>query len=153
MARLADFDLHIGRERGGDSEPRAENFENERVAELDQFHAPAKAHAERLETLHLLVVGRDLADDGADARREQVQPDESGRGLISGSHNAVKVNCPTRKSTRGRRRVDAAWRNVFFIRWQDSRWMTAGLPVTCGFLSVNCGEIIAVRWRILIRNG
>jgi len=81
MARLADLHLHIGRERGGKAQPRAEHFEDQRVADLDQLHAAAETDAERLEPLHLLVVGRDPADDGADPRREQIQPDESGRGL------------------------------------------------------------------------
>jgi len=140
MARLADFHLHVGRERGGDAQPRAKNFQDERVARFDQLHAAAEAHAERFEALHLLVVGRDLADDGADAWREQIQPDESGCGLISGSHNAVKINCPIRKSTRGHGQVDTIKRNGFSIRRQDNRHSAAGLPVACGFVSVNCGD-------------
>ena len=81
MIWLADFHLHIRRQRGGQAQPRAENFEDQRVADLDQLHATAEAHAQRLEALHLFVVGRDLADDGADAWREQIQPHEGGRGL------------------------------------------------------------------------
>jgi len=115
MAGLADFDLHIRRKRGRNAQPRTKNFEDEWVAHFDQFHAAAKAYAERLEALHLLVIDRDLADNGADARREQVQPDKSGRSLISGSHNAVKINCLTRKSTRVHRRVDATQLDVLFI--------------------------------------
>ena len=144
MAGLADFHLHVGRERGGNAQPRAENFQDERVAHFDQFHAAAKAHAKRLEALHFLVVGRDLADDGADTRRKQIQPDESGCGLISGSHNLVKINCPTRKSTRVHRQADASKRNLFFIRLQDNRHPAIGLPVACDFLSVNCGGIMPV---------
>ena len=60
MAGLADFHLHVGGERGGHAQPRAEHFQDERVADADQFHAAAKAHAQRLEALHFLVVGRDL---------------------------------------------------------------------------------------------
>ena len=141
MVRLADLHLHIRRKRGGYPQPRAENFEDQRVANFDQFHAPAEAHAECLQALHLLVVGRDLPDDGADARREQIQPDESGRGLISGSHNDVKLNFPTRKSTRGQRRVDASRRNVVFIRLKYNRFAATKLPVACHFLSVNCGGL------------
>lgn len=106
MTGLADFHLHIGRERSGDAQPRAENFEDERIAELDQLNAPAEADTKRFEALHLLVVGRDCADDGADARREQIQPDESRLGVISGCHNVVKLNCPTSKSTQAHRQVD-----------------------------------------------
>jgi hypothetical protein len=40
--------------------------------------------------LHFLIVGRDLADDGADARRKQVQPDKSGRGLNCSCHSVAK---------------------------------------------------------------
>ena len=81
MVRLADFNLHMGREPGGHSQPRTENFEDQRVTALDEFDAAAKTDPERFEALHFLIVNRDLADDGADMRRELIQPDESAGGL------------------------------------------------------------------------
>ena len=76
MVWLADFNLHIGRERGRQTQPRTENFQDQRITELDQFHPAAQAHAERFKPLHLLVVGRDLADDGTDTRLKLIQPDK-----------------------------------------------------------------------------
>ena len=76
MVRQTDFHPHMGRERGGHTQPRAENFEDERVTGFDQLDAAAEADAERFEPLHLLIVGLDVADDRADPRRELIQPDE-----------------------------------------------------------------------------
>jgi hypothetical protein len=92
MSRLADFHLHVAGEGGGDAQPRTEHFEDQRVAALDQLHAAAQAHTQRLEALHLLVVNRDFADDGTNTRRELVQPDESVCGLACGCHSDGKIN-------------------------------------------------------------
>lgn len=140
MIGLADFDLHVRRQCGGQSQPRAKNLEDQRIAKLDEFHAPAEAHAERFEALHLLVVGCDLADDGADARRELIQPDEFGLNCVC--HSGGKISCPARKSTQACMLVDANGWNMFFIRLQYNRRSAVRLPVACGFLSVNCGWII-----------
>jgi hypothetical protein len=81
MIRLADFDVDMSRKVGGNSQPRAENFEDERVARLDQFHAPTETDAERFEPLHFLIVRLDIADDRTNTRRELIQPDEGNCGL------------------------------------------------------------------------
>ena len=74
MAGLADFDADARGELGGQAEPRAEHFQDDRVAGADEFHAAAQAHAQRLEALRFLVVGLDAAHDGADARRQLIEP-------------------------------------------------------------------------------
>ena len=81
MIRQADFDLHIRRKRGGQSQPRAKNFEDQRVAHFDQLHATAEADAQCFEALHLLIIGRDAPDNSTDARRELIQPNEFSFGL------------------------------------------------------------------------
>jgi len=80
MARLADFHLHMGGQRGGQAQPRAKNLENQGVTQLDQLHPAARTDAKGLETLGFLVVSCDLTDHRANAWREQIQPDQSGGG-------------------------------------------------------------------------
>ena len=92
MIRLADFNLHVGCEGGGQSQPRPKNPENQRVAALDEFDPAAQADAQRFKPLRFLVINRDLADDGANPRRELVQPDESVRGFSSGCHSKAKIS-------------------------------------------------------------
>ena len=72
MVRLADFNLHIGCEGGGHAQSRAKNFDDQRITHFDQLHAAAKTDAESFETLHFLIIGRDVADHGANARLESI---------------------------------------------------------------------------------
>ena len=81
MIRLADLDLHIGRERGRHPQPRTKDFKDQRVTALDEFHATAKTDPQRFETLHFLIVNRDLPDHRADTRWELIQPDQCNGGL------------------------------------------------------------------------
>ena len=105
MAGLANFDADARGERGGQAEPRAEHFEDDRVAGADEFHAAAQAHAHRLEALHFLVVGLDAAHDGADMRRQLIKPHRGGR-LFNSCHNDDKISFPAGKSISRRERVD-----------------------------------------------
>ena len=112
MAGLADFHLDAGGEFGGDAEPRAEDFQDERIAGADELHAAAEADAERLEPLRVLVVGGDAAHHGADARRQGIEADER-NGLFNSCHSDDKISFPACKSTTPRGVLDAAGqRNV-----------------------------------------
>ena len=97
MAGLADFHAHARGQLGGQAEPRAENFQDERIARADQFHAAAHADAERFEALRVLVVGFNAAHNGADARRQFIEPHGGGR-LFNGCHNDDKISFPACKS-------------------------------------------------------
>ncbi len=118
MAGLADFHRDARGEFGGQAEARAEDFQDKRIANADEFKASADADAERLEPLRVLVVGRDAAHHGADARRQFVQPDER-NGLCIGCHNENKIILPAIQSKSIRRRGP-------------------GLLAICGLLSAAC---------------
>jgi hypothetical protein len=90
MIRLADFHLHMAGQGGGQAQARTKNFQDQRVAALDEFDAAAQTHTKSFEALHFLVINRDFADHGADMRRELVQPDESVCGLICRCHYFLK---------------------------------------------------------------
>lgn len=72
----ADFNAHARGERRGQPKPRAKNFENQRVAGANQFHAASGANAERFQPLCVFIVRFDVADDSANARRQIGQADE-----------------------------------------------------------------------------
>lgn len=76
MAGLADFDLDTFGQFRRKPEARAENFQDERIADADKFQPAADTHAERLETLRILVIRLHAAHHGANARRQGVEPDE-----------------------------------------------------------------------------
>jgi len=118
MAGLADFHRDARGEFGGQPEARAENFQDERIAGADEFQPAANADAERLEPLRVLVVGRDAAHHGADARRQFIQPDER-NGLCISCHNENKIILPANQSKSIRRRA-------------------AELLAVCGLLSAIC---------------
>ena len=111
MAGLADFHADARGQFGGDAQPRAENFQDERIARADEFHAPAHADAERFQAVGVLVVGGDAAHDGADARRQFIEPHRGGR-LVNNCHNDDKISFPPGKSNPPRAAVDAAWRVI-----------------------------------------
>ena len=92
MVRLADFHLHLGCEMSGHTQPRTENFQDQRVAGLDQFHTAAKTDAQGLEALHFLIVRRDAADDGTNPRWKLIQPDEFSFNLARGCHSGSKIS-------------------------------------------------------------
>jgi hypothetical protein len=119
MAGLADFDHDAHGEFGGQTEARAEDFQDERIANADEFKAATDADAERFEPLRVLVLGRDAAHHGTDARRQFVQPDER-NGLCFGCHNENKIILPANPSKSIRRRGP-------------------GLLAVCGLLSAACG--------------
>jgi hypothetical protein len=98
MIRLADFHLDVGSETGGNAQPGAENFQDQRVAAFDEFDAAAQADTQRFEALHFLIVRLNVTDDRADPRRELVQPDEFDFGLASGCHSGSKISWPAGKS-------------------------------------------------------
>ena len=98
MVWLADFHLDMRGQPGGQPEAGTENFEDQRVAALDEFDAAAEADAEGFEALHLFIVGLDVADDRADPRRELIQPDKLESGLACGCHSDSKISWPEEKS-------------------------------------------------------
>ncbi len=106
MAGLADFHRDASRQFGGKTEPGTEDFQNERIAGTDQFHAAAHAHAQRFEALCVLVVSFDTAHDGADARWQLIEPHWGGR-LFNSCHNHDKISCPAGKSNPPHGVVDA----------------------------------------------
>ena len=97
MAGLADFHPDAPGQLGGDPEPRAEDFQNERIARADELHAAAQADAERLEALRVLVVGRHAAHHGANVRRQFVEPHQRG-GMVNRCHREDKISFPAGKS-------------------------------------------------------
>ena len=107
MAGLADFHRDAPGEFSGQAQPGTEDFQDERIARADQFHAAAHAHAERLEALGILVVRLDAAHDGADARWQLIKPHRGG-WLFNSCHNDDKISFPLRKSNPHRAVVDAA---------------------------------------------
>ena len=76
MAGLADFHRHAHGEFGGETEARAENFQDKRIAGADEFQTAAHANPERFQPLRVFVVGRDATHHGADTGGQFVQPDE-----------------------------------------------------------------------------
>lgn len=106
MAGLADFHADARRELGGNAQPGAENFQDERIARPDEFHAAAHADAERLEPVGVLIVHLDAAHDGADARRQFIEPHGRG-GLVNGCHNAGKLSFPAAMSNARPEGIDA----------------------------------------------
>ena len=103
MAGLADFHRHTRSEFGRQPKARAEDFQDERIAHADEFHATPHADAERLEPVRVLIVGHDAAHHGADARRQLIQPDDR-NGLCIGCHNENKIILPAIQSKSIRRR-------------------------------------------------
>ena len=116
MAGLADFHVDARGQFGGDAQPRAENFQDERIAGADQFHAAAHADAERFQALRVLVIGGDAAHHGADARRQFIEPHRGDR-LFNSCHNDDKISFPMRKSNpaRGAAESDATKFHFFIV--------------------------------------
>ena len=128
MIGLADFHADPGGEFRRDSQPRTEDFQNERIAGTDQFHAAAKAYAERLEPLRVLIVGLDAAHDRADARRQRVEADER-NGLFNSCHSDDKISFPADKSTQPREVIDAiAGRKFVEMRRRLGQSLRVNLP-------------------------
>ena len=76
MARLANFHMDAGSKFGGDAEPGAKNFQDERIARTDEFDAAAQTNTQCFQAFCVLVVGRNAAHHGADVRRQGIQADE-----------------------------------------------------------------------------
>jgi hypothetical protein len=115
MAGLADFHMNAAGETGRQAQPRAEYFQDERIAHADEFNAAAQADPERFEALGVLVVGLDAAHDGTNVRRQFIKPHQGG-GLFKSCHSDGKISFPPGKSTVPRGPVDIGWRNKFFMR-------------------------------------
>ena len=82
---------------GRDAKAGTENFQDERIARADEFHAATQTNAQRLEALRVLVIGRHAPHDGADARRQLIKPHQR-NGLFNSGHNVKKISLPPRKS-------------------------------------------------------
>ena len=106
MAGLADFHADARRQLGGDAEPRAKNFQNERIAGADEFDAATDTDAESFQAIRVLVVRGDAAHDGADARRQLIKPHRGDR-LGNSCHNEDKISLPLPKSNPVLPAVDA----------------------------------------------
>jgi hypothetical protein len=113
MPGLANLDSDAGGEFGGQSELRAENAKDERIAAFYQLDTAAHAHAEHLEALHFLVVGLNAPHDGANARHQLVQAGQRFRGMVYCCHSLCKISLPAAMSIFARGRVDAN-ENGFF---------------------------------------
>ena len=107
MAGLADFHADAGRQFGGQAQPGAENFQDERIAGADEFHAATHANTQRFQTVGVLVVGLDAAHDGAEARRQFIEPHRGDR-LSNSCHNDDKISFPASKSNSPRTAVDTS---------------------------------------------
>jgi len=138
MARLADFHADARGQLGGQAQPRAENFQDERIARANQFDAAAHADAERFEALGVLVVGRDAAHHGANVRREFIQS-HGGNRLFNDCHNDDKIRLPAGKSNYPLPAVDARREaNTLFSRQNPIRRRAGRLPAVCVLLSADC---------------
>jgi hypothetical protein len=124
VAGLANFDLDTAGERGGDSESRAEDLENQRVAIADEFHPPADADTQGFEAEGFFIVGINAPDDRADAGREFIEPDQAG-GWIGSCHSMAKYMFRLISQPGGGRRKSNADEAV-------------PLSLACGKLSLNC---------------
>ena len=106
MAGQADFHADARRKLGRNAQPRAKNFQDERIACPNEFNAAADADAECLEPVRILIVHFDAAHDGTDMRRQFIKP-HGGGGLVNGCHNACKISFPAAKSNARPEGIDA----------------------------------------------
>jgi hypothetical protein len=106
MAGSADFHLYPGGQFGGNTQPRAEDLQDERVARAGDLHAAPHTNAQRLEALGFFVIGGDAAYHGAGSRRQFVQS-HGGNRLFNRSHNNDKINVLKSMSNSTQATVDA----------------------------------------------
>ena len=97
MAGLADFHADARSQLGRQAQPRTKNFQDERIARADEFHAAADTNTKRFEAVRVLVAGLNTAHNGADARRQFIEPHGGGK-LVNGCHNDDKISLPAGKS-------------------------------------------------------
>ena len=108
MVGLTDFHAHTRGKFGGNPQTRTKDFQDQRIADAHQLHAPPHANAQCFQAICVLVVGLDTADDGAHARRQFIQP-HRGHRLFDGVHNASKISQQMFKSNSARPLVDASF--------------------------------------------
>jgi hypothetical protein len=140
VAGLANFDLDTAGERGGDSESRAEDLENQRVAIADEFHPPADADTQGFEAEGFFIVGINAPDDRADAGREFIEPDQAG-GWIGSCHSMAKYMFRLISQPGGGRRltpIEAEPLAPLFVRGKSNADEAVPLSLACGKLSLNC---------------